>query len=335
LVSLVRSGPKILLIESEEIHEFKKSLTESLGAKEYSFNSAFENAGEDSTILFLIEKMKEVVEEHDILGTLIVPEEPDVFLCKLINNKKNLPFGKVRTSPRIIMLRAFSEIDKVIEEIHADHGGHFGSSMEILNSKNEQGTLVAVTDKPLHHNIGINDLYPKCLFIDQSFYPLFKNLRLHALKYLNKGISNKDWNEIEIRIYDRYSEYKLHYQRLSDILDFLELGIILGESWTKDYPRFMMAVGVYRIRFFTFHDPKYIKKILVGLEHLEDGTRIVDYDIYYKHKKLGWADSLEKDDPRVRHLLGIKYREKIFKLLSPQEAEKIIQQEAEIIHTRI
>lgn len=335
MFSLVRSGPKILLLESGNVNGLKDHLIENLGAIEYDFNSAFENAEEDSTILFLTNHMKEVIEENDIVITLIITEEPDVFLCKLINSKKDHLLGKVRTSPRIIILRAFGDIDKVIQEIQADHGGNFGPSMEILNSKNEHGILVAVTDKPLHHNIGLDDLHHKCLFIDKSFYPLFKDLRLHALKYLNKGLSNKDWHEIEIRIYDRYSAYKLHYQRLADILDFLELGIILGESWTKDYPRFMMAVGVYRLRFFTFHDPKYIKKILVGMEHLDDGTRIVDYDIYYRHKKIGWADSLDAGEPRVRHLLGLKYRNEIYTHLNTKEAENIKLQEAEILKTRV
>lgn len=334
MFSLVRSGPKILLMESKGVKGLKNYLIENLGAKEYALNTAFENAEEDFTIVFLTENLKEIVEEIDISYTLIIADEPDVVLCKLINSKQSLLLGKVRISPRIIMHRALGDIDKVVQEIHAEHGGVYGSFMQLLSSKNEQGTLIAVTDKPLHHNIGIKDLYHKCLFVEQSFYPLFKDLRLHALKYLNKGLGNKDWYEIEIRIFDRYSAYKLHYQRLADILDFLELGIILGESWAKDYPRFMMAVGVYRVRFFTFHDPKYIKKILVGLEHLEDGTRIVDYDVYYRHRKIYWTDSLQENDPRDRHLLGLIYRNEIYSRLSHQEAEKIKQREFEILNTR-
>ncbi|MHB1393884.1 MAG: hypothetical protein ACYCYE_12585 [Clostridia bacterium] len=43
-------------------------------------------------------------------------------------------------------------------------------------------------------------------------------------------------------------------------MEWLELGIILGESWGKDNPRPMMSVEVYRVRFFTFHNPIYIKR---------------------------------------------------------------------------
>lgn len=334
MFSLVRSGPKMLLLESTDLKSLKTYLLENMGAAEYEFSSAFEKAGEDFTIIILTEQIKDIVNEKDIVETLIIAEEPDVVLCRLINEEKMHLVKKIRTAPRIIIVRAMGNLENVIQEIHKDHGGSFGTMMEILNSRNEKGTLVAITDKPLHLNMRISDLYEKCLFIEQSFYPLFKSLRLHALKYLNMGISNKDWYEIEIRIYDRYSAYKLHYQRLAAVFDLLDLGIILGESWAKDYPRFMMAVGVYRLRFFTFHDPKYIKKILVGLEYLEDGTRIVDYDVYFQRKKIDWSDTLEKGEPHARHLLGLKYQKEIFSLLSPQDAANIKSIENDILKTR-
>lgn len=334
MFSLVRSGPKMLLLESEHIDLLRSYLIDQFSAINYEFNSAFEKAGENYTILFLTKQMKDVVEVKDVTDTLVIAEESEVLLCQLINSRQSELLTKIRTAPRIIMVRAMGDLENVMQEIHADHGGTFGTMMEIMNSRNEKGTIVTVTDKPLHRNILLSDMYEKCLFIEQKFFPLFKNIRLHALKYLNKGIGNKDWYEIEIRIYDRYSAYKLHYERLAMVFDLLELGIILGESWAKDYPRPMMSVGVYRLRFFTFHDPKYIKKILLGLEHLEDSTRIVDYDIYYQRKKMDWTDSIEKGEPRARHLLGLKYREEIYSRLSPQEAEEVRRQEEEILKTR-
>lgn len=334
MFSLVRSGPKMLLLESTDVEGLKNYLINQLGADLFAFNSAFENAEEDFTILFITKKMKDVVDEKDILETLIIAEEPDVVLCQLINDNQTAFLSKTRIAPRIIMVRAMGELESVIQEIHKDHGGRIGSFMILLDAGKEKGTLVAVTDKPLHRNIRVDDLYEKCLYIDQRFFPLFKSLRLNSLKYLNIGIGNKDWYEIEIRIFDRYSAFDLHYNRLARIFDFLELGIILGESWTKDYPRFMMAVGVYRLRFFTFHDPKYIKKILLGLEYLEDGTRIVDYDVYYQRKKMDWSDVIEKGDPRTRHQLGLKYHEEIYQRMSPQEIEKIRCMEEEILKTR-
>jgi hypothetical protein len=335
MFSLVRSGPNMLLLESTDIKGLKDYLTEAFDTVvAHDINSAFEMSNEDFTIIFLTEQMKDIVNTQDIIDTLIIAEESDVFLCKLINDRKTGLFGRIRTTPRIIMVRAMGDLDTVIHEIHGDNGGQLGNFMELWNSGKEKGTLVALTDKPLNRNMKLTDLYEKCLYVDQRFFPLFKNLRLHALKYLNKGIGNKDWHEIEIRIYDRYSAYSLHYERLANILDYLELGIILGESWAKDYPRLMMSVGVYRLRFFTFHDPKYIKKMLVGLEYLEDGSRIVDYDVYYQRKKMDWTDALQEGDPRTRHLLGLKYRDEINSRLTPQEIKSIKTQEEEILKTR-
>ncbi|MFZ5351618.1 MAG: hypothetical protein ACOZCL_02710 [Bacillota bacterium] len=334
MFSLIRSGPKALLIESNNTDSLKKYLTLQLGAAEYDYSTAFEKAGEAFTILFLTKHITDTVSEKDIIDTLIIEQEPDVFLCQLINDGQTALLTKLRTAPRIIIVRSMGDLESVVQEIKADHGGSTGSLMEILNSRNEKGTLVAVTDKPLHRSFRIGELYEKCLYIDERFYPLFKSLRLHALKYLNRGIGNKDWYELEIRIYDRYSAYKLHYERLSNLFDFLELGIILGESWTKDYPRLMMSVGVYRLRFFTLHDPKYLKKILLGLEYLEDNTRIVDFDLYYQRKKMDWTDAIQPGDPRVRHELGLKYRKEIFSRLTEHEAEKIMLLEEAVLRTR-
>ena len=335
MFSLVRNGPKMLLVETADIIGLKKYIIEQYGeVTATGLDSAFEKANEDHTILLLVEHMKDVANVKDILATFIIAEESDVILCKLINDKETNHMNKIRTAPRIIMVRAIGDMEKVIQEIHKDHGGSFGTFMDLWNAGRERGTLIAITDKPLHRNLEIKDLYEKILYSQNRSYSLFKSLRLHSLKYLNKGLGNKDWYEIEIRIYDRYSAYDLHYERLANILDFMDLGIILGESWTKDYPRFMMAVGVYRLRFFTFHDPKYIKKILVGLEHLDDGSRIVDYDVYFQRKKMDWTDSLQAGDPRTRHLLGLKYRKEIYDRLTAQEADIIRQQEEEILKTR-
>lgn len=335
MFSLVRYGPKILLIESGDINGFKKYLIEQYGdVTENGLDFAFERANEDHTILLLVDQMNDIANTKDIVATFIIAEESDVILCKLINDKGTNHLKKIRTSPRIIMVRAMGDLEKVIKEIQKDIGGYLGNFIDLWNSGKENGTLIAITDKPLHRSMVLNDLYKNCLYSEKRSSPLFNSLRLQALKYLNKGIGNKDWYEIEIRIYDRYSAYDLQYERLANILDFMDLGIVLGESWTKDYPRFMMAVGVYRLRFFTFYDPKYIKKVLVGLEHLDDGTRIVDYDVYYQRKKMDWTDALQQGDPRTRHLLGLKYRKEIYNRLSPQESDKIRQQEEEILKTR-
>lgn len=333
MFSLVRSGPKVLIFQSSSIQELKDYLINEKKADCYDFNAAFEKAGEDYTIIFVVEKIADVVDFRQINDAFIIMEEPDVILCDLINDGKSPLIAKARIATRIIILRAMGDLGRVVKEIREDYECVEGDLIEVLNTNNEKGTVVAITDKPIHRTMSVNDMYEKALFIKKSYRPLLREMRSHALKYLNSGLGNKDWYELEIRIFDRYSAYKLHYERLLNIMEWLELGIILGESWGKDTPRPLMTVEVYRVRFFTFHNPIYIKKILLGLELLDDSTRIVDYDLYYNRKKLNWSDAAD-EGIKVRHLIGIKYRGEIISKLNDNELAELREMEEKILETR-
>ena len=334
MLSLVRGGPKILLFESGSIEELRDYFILEKNAFANDFDDAFENAGEDHTIIFIIDKITEVVDLEKADSALLIAEEPDVILCNLLNDNRCHLVSRSRIATRIILLRAIGDLERVVKEIGAGYECIEGDIMEILNSYNEKGTVVAITEKPLHRSISFKkDIYKKALFIKERYTPLMRDLRSHALKYLNSGLGNKDWYEMEIKIFDRYSEYKLHYERLLDIMEWLELGIILGESWGKDYPRPMMSVEVYRVRFFTYYAPIYIKKILLGLELLDDSTRIVDYDLYFNRKKLNWSDAAD-EGIRLRHLIGVKYRGEILSKLSEKEIAKLYEMEDKILATR-
>jgi hypothetical protein len=333
MFSLIRGGPKILLFESRSIQELGNYFIQEKKASVYNFVDAFERAGEDYTIIFITDKITDVVDLREVSNAFIIKEEPDVILCNLLNDKMTHLVDRSRIATRIIILRAVGDLEKVIKEISDDYKCVEGDIIQIFNSHNEKGTVVAFTDKPIHRTVSMKDMYKKALFIEERYRPLMRSLRSHALKYLNSGLGNKDWYELEIRIFDRYSEYDLHYERLLNIMDWLELGIILGESWGKDYPRPMMAVEVYRVRFFTFYEPLYIKKILLGLELLDDSTRIVDYDLYFNRKKLNWSDAAD-EGIKVRHLIGVKYRKEILSKLSDKEIAELYEMEERILATR-
>lgn len=334
MLSLVRSGPKTLLIESSNIQELRNYFIEKKNACVCSFDDAFEKGGEDHTIIYIIDKITDVVDLKSINDAILLDEEPDVILCNLINDKMSHLVVKSRISMRLIILRVMGDIERVIKEISDNYECIVGDLFEIINAYNEKGTVIAITDKPIHRTISLqNDRYKKALFVKEKYTPLMRDLRANALKYLNSGLGNKDWYELEIRIFDRYSEYKLHYERLFNIIDWLELGIILGESWGKDYPRAMLSVEVYRVKFFTYYDPKYIKKILLGLEFLDDNTRIVDYDLYYNRKKINWSDAAD-EGIRLRHLIGEKYRKEILSKLNEEEIAELLEMEDRILTTR-
>jgi len=334
MLSLVRGGPKVLLLESSRIEELRNYFIQEKGAEAYNPSDVFENAGEDHTILFIIDKIKEAVDFDEADNGILINEEPDVILCNMLNDKKIDLVSRSRIATRIIVLRAMGDLERVVRDISGDYQCIVGSPLDIIKSSDEKGTLVVVTEKPLHRNISYKkDIYEKGLLINEKYKPLIRSLRSRALKYLNNGIGNKDWYELEIRIYDKYGEYDLHYTRLINIMESLEIGIILGASWGKDYPRPMMAIEIYRVRFFTYYGPIYIKKLLMGLEFLEDGTRIVDYDLFYKRKKLYWAETVEKDI-KERHLIAAKYRKEILSRLNEEEINKMYEIENNILATR-
>lgn len=338
MFSIVRRGPKSLIIESNNVDEVKRYFRQELGAAtKCDITSAFQAANEEYTIIFIVQKAAKIVKSNECMDILILQDEPDVILCKVLNNDIKNYITYSRIAPRIIFMRVFGELNKIIDKIKEDNEYEKkyekNNIINLLENYNDEGTIVAFTEKPLRRRVNMTDINENALYIRENYSSLIKTMRAHALRYLNAGLDNKDWYEIEIKIYDRYGAYELHYDRLLKILEGLELGVILGESWTKDYPRMFMAVGVYRVRFFTFYDPKYIKKILVGSEFLEDGMRIVDYDVYYNRKKINWTDVIE-DNLRSKNLLSEKYRKEILDKIQKSDLNDIKSLEREIIKTR-
>lgn len=322
MFSLIRGGPKIVLIETSCSDKLLNYLKEEFKFKECNLEFAYENCGEDYTIICIVKKMKEVIKCEDIFHVLLAKIESDVLFCNIINENKFKFINKSRLAPRIIVMRAIGDFNKTLKAIQKDYNGYIGNPCNILNKYNNKGNMIILSKEKLSNNVKLINTYEKALYVEGEYYDVLKGVRNHALSYLNEGLQNIDWNEIEIKIYDKCGQYEFQYERLVRIIDTLELGLILGEGWGRDYPRFLMSVEVYRVRMLTLYSPKYIKKVLLALEYLKNGTRIVDYDIYYNRKKIEWIQVL-KDKSMDRDELGLKYRKNIFNKLSKKEIEKI------------
>ncbi len=334
MVGLIREGPKALLVEVGSLNEIRDYLLKNQDAREYDSESVFEYAGEGSTIMVLTDSIDDVLKGGSAKTRLVIKEEPDIVMARIINEGKTGLIRKIRISSRTIFMRAMGDMDKIFEEIKKDYEGTEAPFMDILKSHRDDGVIVALTEKPLNRDIQLKDIYKeKGLFINEGYYDMFKELRVHGLKYLNAGMQNNEWYELEFRIFDKYGAYKKHFERLIMVLEALELGIVLGHFWSKDYPRVLLAVDVYSVKFFTFFQPKSIKRILLGLEHLEDGTRIVDYDLFYKKEKLYWRSSVEDKNER-REAASKRYRKEILSRLTENEINELLALEEEILKTR-
>lgn len=334
MFSLVRSGPKIYVVHTQNVNALKEALITDFEALEYDMDTAFEKASEYYTILFLTDTAKDVLDDEEVNAILLIKKEADAIICRFFSWEHQSLILHLRPAPKILILRVIGAIETVLTDIQSDMGGDIGSFKDMLDAGNAQSTLVALTEKPLNRNMRLKDLFSATLKLQGKHPDFVKALRMHALKYLNIGLGNRDWNEIEIRIFDRYSAYELHYDRLIELFEALELGLVLGESWSKDYPRLFMSVEVYRVRFFTFYEPKYIKQLLLGMEYTADGTRIVDFDVYFNHKKMDWTEALEKDTPRSRLQAGLVFRSQLFERIGTAGKQELEKLERQVMTTR-
>lgn len=332
MLSIVRGGPRILVLESSYIAELKTYLEKELYAFHCDMDTAFEKSSEDSIIILLTERMKENIKFEDIEEVLLIEQEIDMVLCHLLNYKKHDLISCCRMGPRTIIMRIFGNTQKVLRAISKDYHADIGSITNMLET-HSQGTIITFTESRLTRPISLSNVYAHSLFVKENYTALIKKLKVHDLKYLNIGLENKEWYALTIKIYDIYGEYLIHYQRLLKVIENLELGIILGESWGTDAATVFYSVGVYEIKFFTFFDPKCIKRILLGLEYLEDGTRIVDLDLYHRRKKIHWSELREKD-MKDKIQLSNKFRKETFSKLSENVLQEVLAIEKDILNTR-
>ncbi len=330
MLSTIRSGPKILVIGTPEPNRMEAYLKGLCPAIQGSFTEVFDATQEEDSIVIVTQaNLNQAVPLSTIQDAFSLKLDMETLLCGLLTDGINVHIRQIRMAPRMILLRSMGDLGKSMEVIRTDYPGESGTVLDLMNRFTNSGAMIALTDKPLHRVCNVGDLYTEALHVEIPYGTLYKSLRSNALKYLNAGINNKDWTELEIRIYDRISAYDLHYKRLLQMIEALELGLILGESWGKDNPRFMMKVDVYRVRLMTFLDVGEIKRYLVGLEYLEDGMRIADHDLYFNRKKISWNE-VAKGYANSRDSLGKLYRDKVVEKLAPKEMEAFMTLEAQI-----
>ncbi len=335
MVSLVRNGSRSIYITTRKMDSLIEFLQSNLGAEEIDIQIIQDRSREYQTVVLIADVLLDDSETH-VFRSFLVPQEPISLLSEMIIHNGSDMVETIRPGANFVIMRAIGELDKVIKEIQKDIGGEIIPYDQYIKNDNSSYTIVGLTEKPLSKGIVVNDFNENFLMVQGEYGKIKRELRMQALRYLNIGIGNKDWNEIEIRIYDIYGAYNLHYDRMMEVFEDLDIGLVLGESWSKDYPKAMLAVQVYRVRFFTFKEPLQLKKILFGLEYLEDGTRIVDYDVYYKNEKVSWNKDMEwKRKKRAeRNKEALIAREELFMKLSKDTLIDIQQLEEDILKSR-
>lgn len=319
-MNVIRSGTKNLIIQSEDCKATFDVLQEKFNVDIYmsktgdmhkKYLSMIGLLDDKSTVLMLSTKMapKLSFEYEDFEYLLVIHKRLEEVLVGLLRLKEVAKIKDIRLTPTMIVMRTTGDVEKYIEAVNKDVQGEIISNDDI-HEKYGQGTMIIFTNKKIRGPLGPNDFQDKTIYSQKNHGDLIQYLDKRRVKYINASIDNKDWAELSIKIYDSYEQYDLHYQRLAYILNELDCGLILGESWGRDAALSFLSVGIYKIRLFTYLEPKEIKKITLGLEYLENGDRVVDYDIYSKRKKYFWTD-VRTDEIKKRDPLGLYYRRRL------------------------
>lgn len=319
----VRTGPRFLFLHTADTVGLKNLLLTELAGRPVDFNQAMEIASEDNTIIMVVPHAVTKAWVNDADYIVVVPFGSSVVLAKLINLQVAHLLKQAELGAGLLIQRLPFRSNNVIEMIKKDYHAHPLGLIEAINTGQSNDTIVVFTDAPLQKNVQLDKVIEPCLLIHQPIPQMYKELRREAVRYFTQGLDKSEWYEVRINIYDAADRYDIHARRVELVLEDLEAGLILGETWTKDHALALFSVVAYQIRLFTMIDPLELKTLLIGLEYDENGSRFVDIDVYYRSSKIEWA-TIAKRLPFGRRKTGSHYRRELYSCLSPKTKEKIL-----------
>ncbi len=339
MLHLVRGSCKIIGIETKDksdLINFLSTHFEIIEEGEYTeklMDEAFALAQEGDVMIFLLDEVSKGVLENDRNYLLLLRTEVDQVLSSIVNNNVTAPTViSIIPFPRPLILRLVGLSEKVIKEVAEDIGGMILPRTRAIEDI-KIGTLIYFSENGINKPVTFSKVNNTVVHTNAPYHQVLRFLRNQNLKYLNIGIDNKDWYELKIKIYDSYGKFDLHYDRLRYMLEKFEMGLILGESWGTDMAAMFQHVGIYKVRFFTFKSPLEIKKFLKGLEYLDSGERICDYDLYEGRKKIHW-DEVQTKEPKSKPELGKHYRNLLIQQLSEEELDILFDYEQLILESK-
>lgn len=326
---LFRMGPRFLFLRSEKIDEITKFLETNLNGEITDFQEGFEKTSEYSTLCFITDTGHEKTYIEDAKKIVLINARSSAILSSIINNNASNLINKVDMGPASMVMRVLDNEQALIDKLKEAFSAKEVDWIHGIGLGEEEDTLLAFTNKPL---IGpVTDFLDSKLLIPQHSRFVEERLRLEGLHFITESLKDSQWYELRINIYDAKDKYQENHDRLIFVLSKLEIGMILGESWTKDYAIMLYSVFAYQVRLFTFITPIELKKILVALEYTTNGERMVDFDLYYKNKKIHW-DDFEWTKGRLDKLERSKrYRQSLYEKLKPEDIKTLEDMEKAIM----
>ena len=221
----------------------------------------------------------------------------EFILCQLMTAPVQEFITAIRALPPVIVFNGMGNISAVMEKMASEFSCENTGLEALLHRENNEGVLVVFLREDVP---GQRKFYDKLLFVRQDYASLSKYLTIHAPRYLAKAFAPDAWHMVDLRMYDRYEAYEVQYKRLVEAVEMLGLGHIVTETWDREVTTFADPIGTYRIRLLTFMKPLELKKLLIGLEYSQGGTRIVDLDLFWHGKKISWKDLLDDKETRKK-----------------------------------
>lgn len=325
-MSFVRSGPHIIIVEPVDQNAFMNFVKLHFDGKRVQdqklrFDEIVSELQSDQTLIYVTDSGVENILRIEVTSCVVIDVSPQVFMMSLINLKMCDLIRFIRKSPRTVFMKLISEPEKTIQEIAND----FDGSVEFTNSvynKHSEGTIILFTQGNIHKKLRENELYNEAVYTTKVFSEVINTLDHHSLKYVNRNVKENLWVELVIKIQDDVEAYKIQYERLMMVLDQLDVGIVLKESWGEEGIKIFSSCEVYELTLFTYLKPLEVKKILFALEFLENGERIVNYDLYQKRKKIRWED-LKVAGITDQSKLSAHYRQMLYENLDEDDVEKL------------
>ena len=293
MLRLVSTGPRIIAVRTKEQEKIAAYFLEQFDCV------VMEHMGmgidPDKTRCIIC-----VVDENGTAATakyLGVYQPVEFILCQLMAAPVREDIAAVRALPPVVIFNGMGNVEAVMEKMLKEFPCEASGLDALLHRENNEGVLLVFLREDVS---GQRKFHDKLLFVQEDYASLLKYLTIHAPRYLAKAFAPDAWHMVDIRMFDRYEAYEVQYKRLLEAIDILDLGYIVTETWDREVTAFADPLGTYRIRLMTFMKPIELKKLLVGLEYSQGGTRIVDLDLFWHGKKISWKDLLDDKETRKK-----------------------------------
>ncbi|MGB3368761.1 MAG: hypothetical protein WBA54_14795, partial [Acidaminobacteraceae bacterium] len=254
MLNLVRSGPRQLIIECKDIDKTFDKLLSNFNILSFikndcenykdNYHELTKQAQEKKVIIHLSSELKPLMGINDFESTLLTNHEIDYVLINILNNFDSYGIIKTRLTPKLIVMKSIGNFELFFKSVKNDINATEDSTYNMFD-KHSSGTFIAFSNTSINYPVAFSDLNSKILYTEDDYTDVIKILRTRNLKYLNAGVNNQDWYELKIKIYDSHGHFDLHYKRLMYVLDKLDYGLVLGESWGTDAALVFLSVGIY------------------------------------------------------------------------------------------